>query len=368
MFSFSRGYGAPQATQVGNNAAATGANTSRNTASQLLRKQQITMLFKENETVRETKSGVYQIGLMLADKKTIITLRIALGDGFPVSAPVLQIMTHATHPWLSNDGYCRVVGHPELVNWNPHCNLGKIVKETVQEFCERPPILVKTPLTNTKRTALPQQHNQSMHNQSMQHGGSSLHPGQPSGKQTRTGPALKRSSSTFNLLDNASLPNKIAEIDAISGNDKISILLEDEAALKSFVQTLNCVRNWDGVLEDQLKMNLDKAKSNLEYEDDLNVKAVDIFKLQTSLKEETKLYKEHLKRREAIEEQFKPAKVARIVEASCGEAEQSAMELVDNFLDEEIELKAFVKSHMKAKTAYHRRKALLERFKVTHGV
>ena len=111
MFSFSRGYGTPQATQVGNNAAATGANTSRNTASQLLRKQQITMLFKENETVRETKSGVYQIGLMLADKKTIITLRIALGDGFPVSAPVLQIMTHATHPWLSNDGYCRVVGH-----------------------------------------------------------------------------------------------------------------------------------------------------------------------------------------------------------------------------------------------------------------
>ena len=166
MFSFSRGYGAPQSTQVGSSAAATGANTSRNTASQLLRKQQITMLFKENETVRETKSGVYQIGLMLADKKTIITLRIALGDGFPVSAPVLQIMTHATHPWLSNDGYCRVVGHPELVNWNPHCNLGKIVKETVQEFCERPPILVKTPLDNTKRTPTPQENNQSL-----QHGG-----------------------------------------------------------------------------------------------------------------------------------------------------------------------------------------------------
>ena len=131
-----------------------------------------------------------------------------------------------------------------------------------------------------------------------------------SGNQARTGPALKRRSSTFNLLDNASVPDKIAEIDALGGKDEINILLGDEVALKSFVQTLKCVRNWDSVLEDQLKMNLDKAKSNLEYEDDLNVKAVDIFKLQTSLKEETKLYKEHLKRREKIEEEFQPTKVA----------------------------------------------------------
>ena len=316
MFSFSRGYGAPQSNQIGSNAGATGANASRNTASQLLRKQQVTMLFKENDTVRETKPGVYQVGLMLADKKTIITLRIALGDGFPVSAPVLQIMTHATHPWLSSDGYCRVVGHPELVNWNPHCNLGKIVKETVQEFCERPPVLVKTPLSNTNRTSMPQQNQPSL-----QRGGGNLQPGPSFGNQAKTGPALKRRSSTFNLLDNAGVPDKIAEIDALGSTEHVSTLLGDDAALKSFVQTLKCVRNWDGVLEDQLKMNLEKAKSNLEYEDDLNVKAVDIFKLQTSLKEETKLYKEHLKRRQAIEEQFQPAKVAGIVEASCGEAE-----------------------------------------------
>ena len=106
-------------------------------------------------------------------------------------------MTHATHPWLSNDGYCRVVGHPELVNWNPHCNLGKIVKETVQEFCERPPILVKTPLDNTKRTPTPQENNQSL-----QHGGGNLRPGPLSGNQARTGPALSgdRLRSTFSTM------------------------------------------------------------------------------------------------------------------------------------------------------------------------
>ena len=29
-----------------------------------------------------------------------------------------------------------------MARWNPHCNLGKMVKEVVSEFCSRPPVPV----------------------------------------------------------------------------------------------------------------------------------------------------------------------------------------------------------------------------------
>ena len=383
MFSFSRGHGGNQPTtnQQRHNNSNSNNNSSRNTASQLLRKQQVTALFNENKTVREKKDGVYEIGLMLSDKKTIITLRIALGDGFPVTAPVLQIMTHALHPWLSNDGFCRVVGHPELVNWNPHCNLGKIVKETVQEFCDRPPILSKPPNTpggnnnsvvgsgNTgfgRNNIYNNNNNNRNNNNNMQQ-----QQQRPSETTSRRRTKHTRKSSTFNVLDNAIIPSKFDKVNTLE-NDDMDILMQDERqgeyAMKCFVNTLKCVRNWDGVLNDQLKMNANKANENLKYKDDLNTQEAAIRKLQIALKNETSIYKQHLKRKEKIQDQFKPSKIVDIVENGCEEADEKSLEILNEFLDEEIELKPFLKSYVKMKKKYHRRRALLERYKVTHGL
>jgi len=93
------------------------------TNQQTLRDQQIAELRTHMPVAREvaqpTQPGTtaFSLGLQLNDK-TIISMRIALGKDFPHAPPVIQLLSKCRHPWLSKEGYFKVVGHAGLRNWN----------------------------------------------------------------------------------------------------------------------------------------------------------------------------------------------------------------------------------------------------------
>ena len=76
-------------------------------ASQLaeLRKQKIEQLLRANATIEVVTESQYDIGLQLPDRR-VVRLRVTLPPKFPMVAPYVQIMSQATHPWLSTDGEC----------------------------------------------------------------------------------------------------------------------------------------------------------------------------------------------------------------------------------------------------------------------
>jgi hypothetical protein len=92
-----------------------------------IRAQQVESLVRANPhaQARNPEKSVFELGLKLADGQ-IIALRVIMGANFPEEAPTIQLMTNCVHPWISTDGYCRVVGHPELNQWNPRADLGRI--------------------------------------------------------------------------------------------------------------------------------------------------------------------------------------------------------------------------------------------------
>ena len=92
-----------------------------------IRAQQVESLVRANPhaQARNPEKSVFELGLKLADGQ-IIALRVIMGANFPEEAPTIQLMTNCVHPWISTDGYCRVHGHPELNQWNPRADLGRI--------------------------------------------------------------------------------------------------------------------------------------------------------------------------------------------------------------------------------------------------
>ena len=95
-----------------------------------LRAQHIESLVRTNPHAqpRNPEKSVFELGLKLANGQ-VIALRIIMGARFPEEAPTLQLMTNCQHPWISTDGYCRVIGHINLNQWTPRSDLGRIGKE-----------------------------------------------------------------------------------------------------------------------------------------------------------------------------------------------------------------------------------------------
>lgn len=57
-------------------------------------------------------------------------------------------MIQCTHPWISTDGFCKIIGHYGLNHWNQDGNqygiyhptsLGDVVKEIIEKFKNDPP-------------------------------------------------------------------------------------------------------------------------------------------------------------------------------------------------------------------------------------
>ena len=313
-----------------------------------LRDDQITSLLSENATIREVKPGEYNLGLQLPDKK-IIALRVALSESFPTVAPVLQIMTHATHPWLSTDGYCRVIGHPELAQWNPHCNLGKVVKEVVSEFCTHPPKPVTSiPPADTHEREAPSRRNEAM----------------PAGLDEQTDVPMNLLADLSALTELGSLNSELSNL----SKEQRDIVIDSGDAMCIFLGRLKCIDLWNSVVEEQLEANEILAANNLKYEEVISELSLEISNLQFALQAEERDFKEHLLRHQAIGKKFLPEHIYKEVGNSCRKLETGCEEIVSQFHESELDVETFGEAFLEKRLKYHRLVILADGFARANGL
>ena len=371
MFGFGRREDVTSSSQMDGN--------KRSSVASILKDRQIASLMAENPTISQSKPGVFQLGLQLPDKK-IIVLRVALGDTFPTTPPVLQIMTHATHPWLSTDGYCRVVGHPDLNNWNPHCSLGAVVKAVVTEFCTRPPVPVAPgSQAGKERSAQKQQTQDTGKNRSNSWVGS-----------TNEGTENVDTSTLYNALQDITIEQHremiYREVDRglkqVKDPATVQLLIEAGKAgyddkdnsesshlYKSFLENnVSCIETWNSVIEEQLEQNAEKAKANLEKQSVIQELTSRVTTLQRELMQQDKLYQQHLLRQNKIAERFRPRTVYELVSKSATQLEEESEEFAYDFHnDTDVSVNEFLKVFLDKRVLSHRRRSMAEAFEKRMG-
>ena len=380
MFGFGRSGNSGTSGQVGT----TGGGSSRSSVSTVLRDGQIASLLSENPTMSQSKPGVFQLGLQLPDKK-IIVLRVALGDTFPTTPPVLQIMTHATHPWLSTDGYCRVVGHPDLGRWNPHCNLGKMDKEVVTEFCTRPPV----PVSPGNEGYAQKQQGPTAADTG---GGKTAYRESARGGGGGGGSKMDVDTSTlYNALQDITVEQhkeqvrrEIAKgLKQIKDTNTVQLLVdaskkgyrtnrnsESAQLYSSFLNdNVSCIETWNSVIEEQLEQNAERAKANLEKKAEVEGLATTVTALQRELKEQEELYRQHLVRQDKIAERFRPSTVYKQVMDSANRLEEESEEVAYDFHNgTDVNVNEFLKVFLDKRMLSHRRRSMAEAFRKANGL
>ena len=374
---------------------------------QHFRDQQIAELRTHNPVARQVPTPhqpgttAFSIGLQLKDR-TIITMRIALSKDFPQAPPVIQMLSKCSHPWLSQDGYFCVIGHAGLKHWNSHTsNLGRIVKEIVNEFCTRPPARLtsrantgstragppssatqhsyqppptsSTPLGITNHHPGSQSTSSSSSSSSKNNGNSSggstsntnglMPPSYSSGgKTTDTTPSVAppKPSKSWTMPD---VETTFPEVQSLSASE-IQSLMDDDSALNTFCGTVDGVQKFTAVLTALRKKNGDAAEKNLSHEDEITTLKTEINSLHDVLKEKKKAYDALVERQRAILSKSSPTELIRKLQQSADQLELESEELADEFTNDDYEnsQKEWQKEFLKQREGYHRRKAMITRY------
>ena len=311
-------------------------------------------------------SNVFEIGLQLRDG-TIITMRIALGKSFPRSAPVVQMLSQCTHPWLSTDGYCRVVGHAGLNSWGTGSNLGRVVHEIVAEFCKRPPLRAGAQASRRGGASTAQQTNGSQQpsyptpSSRSSSSGSRDPPPSYEGKQERSVVESVGSDTQFSQL-----PKSYPEVEKLS-EEELAKLLDDDIMFSDFCSGISAVSDIEKILDAQLEKNNDVAKRSLEKEEELSALKDEIKSLRDVLTEKEAGYEQLLNRQRVLLQRSSPAQLILRVEESCDEIEMESEELADEFLKEDYDgsSKNWIKEFMRIRKVLHRRKAIVQSYKTS---
>ncbi|CAH1777883.1 unnamed protein product [Owenia fusiformis] len=117
----------------------TKSNVPAPTALQTQRARQIATLKSFNQNVTEIRRDEeYRVNLTLGGT-TSISLNITLPPQFPQIRPMVSVYPPVQHAWVDQQN--RVTGCMSLNEFNMHKDLGKIVREIVEEFQRNPPQL-----------------------------------------------------------------------------------------------------------------------------------------------------------------------------------------------------------------------------------
>lgn len=379
-------------------------------------------MVREISNVQEPGSSAFSIGLQLKDT-TIITMRIGIGPDFPSSAPVVQLLTRCTHPWLSKDGYFRVVGHERLRNWNMHCNLGKVIHEVVAEFCRRPPKRIQVVNMAQMAAAATQKPKPSSVSSTPSYGipavnnsplGITLstarnastrnelppsytpNPSYPTYGSVSSSDSYGGSGSISNARETTESASKfqgrsdnnegkkqstwaipaVGVVDAAGnttfpevaslGDSRLRKLLEDDGAFQIFCQEkVAAVKTLNTTLKDLVKNNDVLARKNLGHEEKIQTLKDEVTSLRTMLKEKQTSYNRLVEKQETLSRKMSPEEFVRRIEVSVEEIDLESGELADEFVNNDFDgsLKEWTKQFMDIRKLYHKRRALISKFR-----
>ncbi|KAI8922308.1 hypothetical protein DFJ77DRAFT_436635 [Powellomyces hirtus] len=293
------------------------------------RRKHITSLHTSTLPLRELHpEALYEISFSTQSTGQLL-LHVGLSPSFPDSPPTIQLrppqpQLQLQHPWIVQGGY--IAGHDRLANWDAGSAilLGKLVRDVVNEFTNRPPIRAQS--SNINR---------------------------PANMSSTPPPQQQQPTASTDYPD----------VDRLRPED-MHRLLKNEDALNAYFDDLEHVRNVRAVHRDLLHGNEALAKRNLIHEAELQTANESIAAQQTLLMSQIHAFEETSKSRDDAAMRFTPNYLTSALRATLTQCEAKSDEITNAFLStssDALSIDEFVKQFRDARTTYHLRAAKLER-------
>lgn len=303
-----------------------------------------------------------------------ITLNINLSDRFPLDSPKVTASPYFFHPWV--DEQMVVVGSPLIKHFNPHSNLGRVIKQVIDEFIEHPPQFDQP----VAMTALPQIYPTPMSQQPYTGtSGLSYTPFSYSSvlsheytNSSNTSPTqILPPSSPSPIAISSSNDYKYTVPDVLPGlseksdeslekylNDEDSVVLIDR-----FISRLEVIKKVQEDMEHMFQQHEKQAKLNVEMEPHLQVKWSRLqekhLELQSCKETYDKLYQQQIQIMERYDRRNAFIKLKTLTQEADTESDITAEE----FLEQKIDITKFLQKFLHERKLYHLRASKSELMK-----
>lgn len=305
---------------------------------QTLRAKQIEQLRYFDNSVSEIQRDV-EYRVLIKDS---LMLYIYLPPHFPQDKPVFKVVPPASHPWV--DDNMIVTGCYSLNTFVVHSNLGKVVKEVVEEFRRNPPVPLPTSSTastsSTSWTSSAVQRANQPDNQPF---------------SSSTVQSEQNSGAAADVADTSSLMPELKDLTV----DELKSLLSDDDKLQALLAS-----RVDEVSDVQQKivLFLEKfANENIARKTLLDEKKSVVLKKYEQLNDLQVKFESSLQRQDDLHAKFDLSFTADNLKVAALQAEEQAETIAEHFLSGQMTVEEFNEKYMAARKLCHLRRAKEEK-------
>lgn len=317
------------------------------TALQTLRAKQIEQLRYFDSSVSEIQRDV-EYRVLISDT---LMLYIYLPPHFPQDKPVFKVVPPVSHAWV--DDSMIVTGCYSLNTFVVHSNLGKVVKEVVEEFRRNPP--VPLPPSSTASTS-------STHWSSagMQRPATYVAATLSDNHQFSSTPQVEANTRATDVSDSLSL---IPELKDLSVDEMKLLLADDDKLQEMLASRVDQVND----VQQKVVLFLEKfANENIARKTLLDEKKRIVLEKYEQLNDLRVKFEDSLRRQDDSHSRYDLNLTADNLKVASLQAEEEAEAIAEQFLTGQITVDEFNQKYMAARKLCHLRRAQEE--KLTQNV
>lgn len=320
------------------------------TALQSLRSRQIEQLKNvDGRVVEILRDFEYRVTV---DEKSGLFLKILLPPQFPQDRPIVSVYPRIIHQWVNDQ--MLVIGSQGLNSFMLHSDLGKVIREIMEEFKNNPPVfLVASSVQSgwSSENAAPSSYS------SIQQS-SKDNFGRPSFSDVRQNIEHSNLSEfqSYEFFDVAHISSKLGSLSL----NEIKALRDDDEKIFEMVCSLPQLKKIKGysLLRDQCET---LAKENLSKKTLLEEKKRIILEKYDQLNELRNKFDTSVRRQDELLQVFSPQTLQDNIRVAALEAEEEAEAVAEDFLEGKIPVDEFHKTFMTRRTVSHLRRAKEEK-------
>ena len=224
----------------------------------------------------------------------------------------------ARHPWI--DSRMRITGYDPILTsdaWiDANIHLGVAVHAVIQHLQLNPPTIIRFVDSGLSAIQTKKQAQSAKYQQSV----TTHHPPPPAyhdsmvTKKVVQGASARAShteavNAAIQNIDWPNIPPQFEELDSFS-RERLEELMQNELEFRAFTNQLDIIQQYNAIQQQQLTKNVLVAKSNLQYENEIQQLHENIIKLQTELQSKVKAFQELEQQQDKI---LQPPPVSNIV-------------------------------------------------------
>jgi len=302
------------------------------TALQVLRAKQIEQLRHIGFIVAEIQRDVeYRVSI-----NDLLSLHVVLPPQFPQEKPVLRITPGIVHPWVNDQMI--VTGCSSVNSFKAHSDLGKVVKEVVEEFRQNPPPIAAVSVSYKAPTS-------TMSNEA-------------STKQIVPQPSSSSSWQPYSVLVgnvNCVMPDSFPGLEDLTAAEIRSLFDNEEDILKHLEPYMQVVEYNRAESLQALEVS---AQENIVKQTQLEERKRIILEKHETLNNLRHRLDELLQLQEERRKKYELCLLQDNLKVASLEADERAESFADKFLDGKTSVEEFRKNYMTARIQYHQRRVM----------